>query len=136
MGFTPTINDSRAPESRYVGWPPSPCVLRVTGIDRLTTKVVRVSNKARAGGGKLVFYEKAGGPAKKTLKLNVAALGGSVRFWVGGEFGNAAPHSSRPSVTATASVVPHDIRAAGSRHFPAIERPSRCARGSEHSARA
>jgi tyrosinase len=90
MGFTLTINGSRASESRYVGWTPSPCVLRVTGIDRLTTKVVRVSNKARAGGGKLVFYEKAVGPAKKTLKLNVAALGGSARFWVGGEFGNAS----------------------------------------------
>src|ERR1041384_5357600 len=90
MGFTLSINGTSGRAGRYISWAPSPCLLRATGTHLLTARTVRVSNRAKPGGGRLVFYDKPGGPARATLTVKVTPLGGEARFWVGGRFGSAS----------------------------------------------
>lgn len=116
MGFTLSINGSTAANARYVGWAPSRCVVRITGMDRLTTTRLHLRNQATAGGGQLVFYASPGGAPRATLALDVGALGGAVEFWVGGKFGSpskanrdtrivAATTSGGPPVMSVACMV-------------------------------
>lgn len=98
MAFRLSINGSTQPAGRYLGWAPSPCVLRITGADRLMTRRVRVSNVARARGGRLVFYATPDGPARTSLTLPVQLGSGTVRFWVGGRFGRPSRRSGDTSI--------------------------------------
>ncbi len=90
MGFTLSINGSTATAARYVGWAPSRCVVRITGLDRMTTTRLHLRDQPKAGGGRLLFYRTPGGVGRATLSLPVGTLGGTVEFWVGGKFGSAS----------------------------------------------
>jgi tyrosinase len=81
------INGSLLEGARYVGWAPSPCLLRSIDAPSLPSSVV-ITNRAHASGGKLLFYEQPTAPPRERLELSPAPLTRSLRFWVGGKFGS------------------------------------------------
>jgi tyrosinase len=91
------INGSLLEGARYVGWAPSPCVLRAVDGPSLPSALT-ISNRATATGGKLLFYEEPGGRPREQLKLAPSSMTRSVRFWVGGKFGNASTADSDTSI--------------------------------------
>ena len=87
MAVEVRINDSAAPEARYVGWAPSSAEVRAVG----ENGDVAVELSTGAGSvGELVFYAARGGDPEATLALRVPADGSPARFWVGGRFGHAS----------------------------------------------
>src|SRR5688500_18020831 len=81
------INGSLLEGARYVGWAPSPCVLRAVEGPSLPSSLT-ITNRASASGGKLLFYEAPGAAPREQLKLSPAPMTRSLRFWVGGKFGS------------------------------------------------
>src|SRR5262245_8863993 len=100
MALELAINGSSGQGSRYLTWAPSPCVLRITG----TTAAqlggrVRISNRRKARGGRLVFYLQPTDPPRSRLSIPVPASGSStVRFWTGGRFGSPSKSDGDTSI--------------------------------------
>lgn len=85
------MNGTAAPEARYVTWAPSPCALRLTGTHATAlASRVHISNRAAAGGGRLLFYTRPDGPPQTSLRLLVPPGAATLRFWTGGRFGSAS----------------------------------------------
>lgn len=97
MALELQINGSLLERARYVGWAPSPCLLRAVDGPSLPAQLT-VDNRAAAKGGKLVFYEAPGAPAKDQLKLTPEPLSRTVRFWVGGKFGSPSSEDGDTSI--------------------------------------
>ena len=86
------VNNSAAPEARYVSWAPAPCRVRVTNPSGATAPVnVTITGVSAASGGAVVFRRGTTGSFSSSLTLSVPITGASVPFFVAGRFG-------RPSV--------------------------------------
>src|SRR5262245_65238397 len=83
------INNSIAPDARFLSWSPSPCRIRVTnpsGVN-VPTVNVRIAGVSAAGGGAVVFRSGAAGAFSNNVTLAVPVNGASVPFFAAGKFG-------------------------------------------------
>lgn len=80
------INNSTATNSRFVGWAPSPCRIRVTNPSGALTPTVNVTlgSVSTATGGVVIFRKGSTGAFSSTLTLPVPINGTSVPFFVAG----------------------------------------------------
>ena len=86
------VNNSAAPEARYVSWAPASCRVRVTNPTGATSPVnLTITGVSAASGGAVVFRRSTTGSFSNSLTLSVPITGASVPFFVAGRFG-------RPSV--------------------------------------
>lgn len=95
------LNGSLLEAARYLGWAPSPCVVRTVEGPSLPASL-ELSGKSRAGGGELVFYTELGAPPQERLTLSVPPLTRSVRFWVGGKFGKPSSEDGDTAIVVSA----------------------------------
>lgn len=87
------INNSSAPDARFVTWAPSPCRIRVTNPTGATSSLVdlHITGVSAASSGAVVFRRNTTGALTNSLTMPVPISGTSVPFFVAGRFG-------RPSV--------------------------------------
>jgi tyrosinase len=100
MALALTINGGSNAGARFLTWAPSPCVLQITGntAAQLGGRV-RISNRTTAGGGRLVFYLQPTDAPRASLSIQVPTSGSStVRFFVGGRFGNPSVANGDTSI--------------------------------------
>jgi tyrosinase len=83
------INNSIAPDARFLSWSPSPCRIRVTNPSGVNTPTVniRIAGVSAAGGGAVVFRRGAAGAFSNNVTLTVPGNGASVPFFAAGKFG-------------------------------------------------
>ena len=93
MNVEMQINNSADAGARFVSWAPAPCRIRVSNPSGVATPTVtvKITGKAAAGGGALVFRAGTSGAFANSLTLTVPVAGTTVPFFVAGKFG-------RPSV--------------------------------------
>lgn len=98
------INNSANPASRFLGWAPVPCRIRLTNTTGATPPAVRVaiSGRSAAGGGAVVFRTGATGAFANRINLSLPLSGVSVRFFIAGRFGR--PSSSPGDISVEAAV--------------------------------
>jgi tyrosinase len=86
------INNSTAPEARFLTWSPSPCRIRVTNPSGANTPTVSVKivGVSAASGGSVVFRSGSTGAFSSTVTLTVPVDGTSVSFFAAGKFGQAS----------------------------------------------
>ena len=92
------INGSLLEGARYVGWAPSPCVLRAVEGPSLPASLT-IGNRSSATGGKLLFYAEPTAVPSESLELTPAPMTRSVRFWVGGKFGSPSTADGDTAIT-------------------------------------
>lgn len=89
MNIELQINDSTSPSTRYLGWVPSPCRIRVTNPSGASGNSVNIelSSKTAPGGGQVVFRANTTGVFAGTITLIVPTNGSTVPFFAAGKFG-------------------------------------------------
>ncbi|MCP3411443.1 tyrosinase family protein [Bradyrhizobium sp. CCGB01] len=96
------INNSIAPEARFVTWSPSPCRIRVTNPigTNAPTVSVRIAGVSAANGGAVRFRSGTTGAFASTLTLTVPTSGATVSFFTAGKFGRPSIHNGDVKIEA------------------------------------
>ena len=96
------INNSSSAPARYLTWAPSPCRIRVTNPAGVPAPIVnlRISSTSAAGGGRVMFRERATDAFANTILLHVPTNGTSVRFFTAGRFGSPSRNDSDVTIEA------------------------------------
>lgn len=91
MAIELSINNTLARRGRYVGWAPSPCILRATPPVGLTLPVkLKLRNKPSTTGPKVVFRKTLTGAPTSTLNVQLTSLAPAASFFVSGVFPRAS----------------------------------------------
>ncbi|MDF0521703.1 tyrosinase family protein [Bradyrhizobium yuanmingense] len=96
------INNSTAPEARFVTWVPSPCRIRVTDPSgaNASTVSVKIAAVSAANGGGVGFRSGTTGAFASSLTLTVPTNGTTVPFFVAGKFGQPSTNSGDVKIEA------------------------------------
>ncbi|MBH5372119.1 tyrosinase family protein [Bradyrhizobium glycinis] len=96
------INNSTAPEARFVTWVPSPCRIRVTDPSgaSASTVSVKIAAVSAANGGAVGFRSGTTGALASSLTLTVPTNGTTVPFFVAGRFGQPSTKSGDVKIEA------------------------------------
>jgi tyrosinase len=83
------INNSTAPDARFLSWSPSACRIRVSNPSGVNTSTinVRIAAVSASSGGTVVFRSGTTGAFSANLTLTVPVNGTSVPFFAAGKFG-------------------------------------------------
>jgi tyrosinase len=83
------INNSTAPEARFLGWSPSPCRIRVTNPSGANTPTVgvKITAASAANGGVVVFRAGTTGAFSNSVTVTVPVDGTTAPFFAAGKSG-------------------------------------------------
>src|SRR5690349_1390329 len=96
------INNSTAPEARFVNWSPAPCRSRVTdpaGANAPTVSVT-IAGVSAANGGAIRFRSGTTGAFANALTLTVPTNGTTVPFFTAGKFGQPSTNNGDVKIEA------------------------------------
>lgn len=99
-----TVNGSKDPSARYLGWTPSPATLRL-GDAAADDLVVRLESP-QGSGGRCWFITDRDAPTEETLTLTLPKNGKPVTFWLSGREASVADKDATVAVFAAGDKKP------------------------------
>jgi tyrosinase len=85
------VNNSASPRTRYIGWAPSACSIRLSDTSgTLGPVTVELRNKPPAAGGRFVFRRTLASPSAASLNVILPFNGAPVSFFILGQFPRAS----------------------------------------------